>query len=316
MIKIDLVTGFLGAGKTTLIKAYASYLVGKGEKVCILENDYGAINVDMMLIQDLMSENCDAEMVAGGCDLDCHRRRFKTKLINMGMAGYDHVIVEPSGIYDTDEFFDALHEEPLDRWYEAGSVIAVVDASVTEELSERAGYILASEVASAGMVVLSHVDSADVDMPRLIGDLNNRLLSIGADRQLKESELMVFDLDDHTKDDCQKLENCGYRMTSYVKKYGMDDAGFDSVYLMDMDFDEASLNRLSKMLFSDARYGNVIRVKGFFGDMDGGWKEFNATKTSLEVRDAVKGQKIVIIIGEDLDKKAIEDVCASESPNT
>lgn len=77
----------------------------------------------MMLLQDVMGENCHAEMVAGGCGEDCHKRRFKTKLIAMGMSGYDRVIVEPSGIFDVDEFFDVLHEEPLDRWYEVGSII-------------------------------------------------------------------------------------------------------------------------------------------------------------------------------------------------
>ena len=49
MIKIDLITGFLGSGKTTFIKKYAEYLLKKGEKIGILENDFGAVNVDMML---------------------------------------------------------------------------------------------------------------------------------------------------------------------------------------------------------------------------------------------------------------------------
>ena len=76
-----------------------------------------------------MGDNCELEMVSGGCDADCHRRRFKTKLIAMGMCGYDRVIVEPSGIFDVDEFFDILHEEPLNRWYQIGNVIAIVDSS-------------------------------------------------------------------------------------------------------------------------------------------------------------------------------------------
>ena len=59
MIKIDLITGFLGAGKTTFIKKYVSYFIKQGQTVGILENDYGAINVDMMLLQDLMSDNCE-----------------------------------------------------------------------------------------------------------------------------------------------------------------------------------------------------------------------------------------------------------------
>ena len=61
MVQIDLITGFLGSGKTTFIKAYAQYLMKQGLKIGILENDYGAVNVDMMLLQDLMGENCELE---------------------------------------------------------------------------------------------------------------------------------------------------------------------------------------------------------------------------------------------------------------
>ena len=154
MIKIDLITGFLGAGKTTFIKKYASYLMKQGRKIGILENDFGAVNVDMLLLQDLEGDNCSLEMIAGGCDADCHRRRFKTKLIAMAMSGYDRVIIEPSGIYDVDEFFDALYEEPLDRFYEPGNVIALVDAGLEEDLSKEAKYLLATEVVPFSVSVM------------------------------------------------------------------------------------------------------------------------------------------------------------------
>ena len=135
-------------------------LFRSGYNIGILENDFGAVNVDMMLLRELEGEQCELEMVAGGCDKDCHRRRFKTKLIAMGMCGYDRVLIEPSGIFDMDEFFDALHEEPLDRWYQIGNVIAVVDAGLDEKMSEEADYILASEVADAGCIVLSKIGRA------------------------------------------------------------------------------------------------------------------------------------------------------------
>ena len=61
MVKIDLITGFLGAGKTTFLKKYAEYLIAKGQNIGILENDFGAVNVDMMLLQDLMGDNCELE---------------------------------------------------------------------------------------------------------------------------------------------------------------------------------------------------------------------------------------------------------------
>ena len=137
MIKIDLITGFLGSGKTTFIRKYVKHLTDKGLKIGILENDYGAVNVDAMLLQDILGDKCELEMVAGGCDADCHKRRFKTKLIAMGMQGFDRVLVEPSGVFDMDEFFDTLHEDPLERWYQIGNVITIVDAHLELDYSKQ-----------------------------------------------------------------------------------------------------------------------------------------------------------------------------------
>ena len=52
MVQVDLITGFLGAGKTTFLRRYAAWWAGQGVKVCVLENDFGAVNVDAMLLQD------------------------------------------------------------------------------------------------------------------------------------------------------------------------------------------------------------------------------------------------------------------------
>ena len=84
MIKIDLITGFLGSGKTTFLKQYAKYLMAQGKNIGILENDFGAVNVDMLLLQELRGDQCELEMISGGCDKETHRRRFRTKLISMG----------------------------------------------------------------------------------------------------------------------------------------------------------------------------------------------------------------------------------------
>lgn len=186
MTTIDLITGFLGAGKTTFLKKYADYLLRKGLRIGILENDYGAVNVDMMLLQDLLSDQCELEMVAGGCCRDCHRRRFKSKLIAMGMCGYDRVLIEPSGVFDVDEFFDILHEEPLDQWYEIGSVITVVDAKMEPGLSEDAEYLLASEAANAGCVILSKTQEASkAEIEAAISHLNHAMQAVRCHRRFE-----------------------------------------------------------------------------------------------------------------------------------
>ena len=115
MIKIDLITGFLGSGKTTFIRKYVKYLLDRGLKVGILENDYGAINIDLMLLGNLIGDNCELEMIIGGGDLETHKRRFRAKLIAMAMSGYDRVVVEPSGIFEPKKFFNLLTTRSEER---------------------------------------------------------------------------------------------------------------------------------------------------------------------------------------------------------
>lgn len=205
MITIDLITGFLGSGKTTFIEKYARWLVAKGERVCILANDYGAINIDRVLLQDLLGPNCELEMVVGGDGAEAHQRRFRTKLISMAMLGYTRVLVEPSGIYDIDEFFDTLYEEPLDRWYEVGSVLAIVDARLDPTLSEASRYLLASEAAGAGKIILSKLPAAALTPEDTeTQPAEDSAARIEADRrdarQQRATTAAVVDIDQHPTD--------------------------------------------------------------------------------------------------------------------
>ena len=184
MVQVDLITGFLGSGKTTFMRHYARYMVQQGWNVCILENDFGAVNVDVMLLQDILGDHCDMESISGGCDCDTHQRRMRTKLISLAMQGFDRVIIEPSGIFDVDEFFDILHDEPLDKWYRMGNVIAIVDAKQEQQLSPQSAYLLASETANAGMVVLSRSQLATpAEMDSTVNYLNHALEQNGCARR-------------------------------------------------------------------------------------------------------------------------------------
>ncbi len=308
MTKVDLITGFLGSGKTTFIRKYVKYLLDKGEKVCILENDYGAINVDMMLLSDLEGDNCGLEMVAGGCDYDCHRRRFKTKLITMAMLGYNRVIIEPSGIFDVDEFFDILHEEPLDRLYEIGNVIAIVKADLEEDMSLEADYMLASQLAEAGMVVLSRTQEVSKkQLEKTVAHINDALKKVKCNRIY--NDLLAVNWDELTKADYEMIENSGYKTYSYEKKISMDDNGFDALFFMNLDMDLNDIKIAAKKLFFNSGVGKVIRVKGFAKDNDN-WYEINATEKEISVNPIAHGQDVIIVIGEDLDRKEI-DKCFS-----
>lgn len=307
MIKIDLITGFLGSGKTTFIKKYARHLIGKGQKIGILINDYGAVNVDTMLLSELEGENCGIESVAGACDRDCHQRRFKTKLIALAMSGYDRVLIEPSGVFDVDEFFDSLYEEPLDRWYEIGSVIVVADVDLSYELSASAEYLLASQACVAGRLVLSKTQLADrTKADRTVALINAVLKNHGSKRQFAD-DVTAKAWDDLTDADYEAIENCGYYSPDFTKLQTTDDSGFTSLYFMELDITPQELADRVKSLFDSADCGNIFRAKGFVKD-GGNWLELNAVRGEISLDPIDNGQEIVIVIGENLNRDKINAI--------
>lgn len=308
MVKIDLITGFLGSGKTTFLKKYVHFLLEQGMNIGILENDFGAVNVDTMLVQELMGENCEVEMVAGGCDWDCHRRRFKTKLIAMGMCGYDRVIVEPSGIFEVDEFFEILREDPLERWYEIGNVFTIVNAKLETELSEQSEYLLGSQVAQAGKVILSRTQNASIDeIQQTISHINQALQGVHCQRVIEREEVQCVDWSKWTKDTFLELSQVGYERYDYGKMYVEHENDFQSVYLMNA---EVSLEELKARIPSlwKMQVGNIFRIKGFVQEHDGTWYEINATREEVRVAKLQQGQQILIVIGEKLEEQRIKDI--------
>ena len=283
MVKIDLITGFLGSGKTTFIKKYAKYLLDKGMNIGILENDFGAVNVDMLLLQDLMGDNCELEMISGGCDKETHRRRFRTKLIAMGMCGYDRVIVEPSGIYDVDEFFDVLHDEPLDKWYEIGNVITIVDAKLEPELSEEA---------------------TKEQIENTIEHLNRALEQVQCKRRL-DREIMRKDGAELSKEDFDKILKSGYVAENYRKMELDEKKGFDSLYFMELKISADELKTQVAKMMQDPECGGIFRVKGFVKDDAGSWMQLNATGHEISMKPIGDGQEVVIVIGEQLKEDCI-----------
>lgn len=295
MVKIDLVTGFLGSGKTTFIKKYAKYLIDKGESLCILENDFGAINVDMMFLDDL---ECGKEMISGACDYDCHLRRFKTKLIQIAMMGYTRVIVEPSGIYDTDEFFDCLREDPLDRLYEIGNVFCIYDID-TKDLSYESKYILTSESSVCGKLIISKRENNElVDL----NYINSIIKEFNCNRIFTNEDTVYTD-----NLDFNKLINSGYKSYDHIKIPVNFDNNYDSIYFLNSNIKIDYLLSKKDILFNNKEYGNIVRIKGFIYE-NNKWNKINITDKINEIEPIENGQKVIIIIGENLNKESINNL--------
>lgn len=305
MVQVDLITGFLGSGKTTFIKKYAKYLIDQGLHIAILENDFGAINVDMMVLEEELGDQCELEMVVGGGDLDCHRRRFKTKLISMGMRGFDRILVEPSGIYDVDEFFDVLHEEPLDKWYEIGNVIALVNSKLENSLSKQSDYLLGCQVADAGKIILSRSSEAtEEEINNTITHLNNTMSLIKCKRRFNKEDCL--DLETLNNDDFNSILHSGYELEGFIKMFFKKEETFSTMFFMNQAISKEELIHATQSIFNDSECGKVFRIKGFIPENDQ-WIELNATKDQMTTETIAKGQEIIIVIGEALNKEKIEE---------
>lgn len=304
MITIDLITGFLGSGKTTFIENYARWLVAKGERVCILENDYGAINIDRVLLQDLLGPNCELEMVVGGDGAEAHQRRFRTKLISMAMLGYTRVLVEPSGIYDIDEFFDTLYGEPLDRWYELGSVLAIVDARLDPDLSPASRYLLATEAAGAGKIILSKLseDTQNDVIGQTLAVLNQAMEEVQCTRRFAyPADVLAKPWDQLEDTDFQMLEAAGYRHVSFLKKAITEEDAYQSLFYMHYETTPEDLQARVLKLLVDPAAGHVLRIKGFSSGL-----ELNVTKDERHFRPlSVPTEDVIIVIGEGLRKDIV-----------
>lgn len=308
MVKVDLITGFLGSGKTTFLKKYAKYFLNQGKRIAIIENDFGAVNVDMMLLQELMCDNLELEMIAGGCDADCHKRRFKTKLIAMGMLGFDRVIIEPSGIFDVDEFFDVLREEPLDRWYEIGNVFAIVDAKLQKDLSKESRYLLATQLSCAGKVILSKSQFASrQDIDTTIDSLADICKEFQCKTDIRN---ICFDksFEKLENEDFENLMKSGYSSNGTAKLWFEHGKTFNSKYYMNLKLTKDEIIQKVKELFEDSNYGNIFRIKGFLKDENEAWYQLNATKDELSLSPIDVGQEVIIIIGEDLAQEKIDSL--------
>ena len=145
MVQVDLITGFLGAGKTTFIHKYLRYLKDKGLNVRMIENEFGAVSVDTMLLRD---DDCDITDLAGLCMCCVGKDAFIKMLIESANSGCDRIIVEPSGIYDVDEFFEVMSLPKVNSLCEIGSILTIADPYGMDHLTDEAEYLLYAALTS------------------------------------------------------------------------------------------------------------------------------------------------------------------------
>ena len=155
MTKIDIFSGFLGAGKTTLIKKLIqeSY---KGEKLVLIENEFGQIGIDGGFLQDA---GINITEMNSGC-ICCSLVGDFGKALKQVIAEYDpdRILIEPSGVGKLSDVIGAV-EKVTNENVKLGSAVAVVDASKVKVYMKNFGEFYNNQVQTANTIILSRTDS-------------------------------------------------------------------------------------------------------------------------------------------------------------
>ena len=153
MLKIDIVSGFLGAGKTTFIKRLLETNL-KDEKIVLIENEFGEISVDSMFLSD---SKIDIAEISQGC-ICCSLVGDFSKSLNEVIEKYspDRIIVEPSGVGKLSDVIKAIEEAGLSEYL--NTYICMVDATKAKLYSKNFKEFFADQIANAKTVILSRCD--------------------------------------------------------------------------------------------------------------------------------------------------------------
>ena len=156
MTKIDIFSGFLGAGKTTLIKKLIqeAYV---GEKVVLIENEFGEIGIDGGFLQEA---GINITEMNSGC-ICCSLVGDFSKALKQVSAQYqpDRIIIEPSGVGKLSDVIKAVKNANLDD-VELNAFCTVVDASKCKMYMKNFGEFFNDQVENASCIILSHTDKA------------------------------------------------------------------------------------------------------------------------------------------------------------
>lgn len=159
MTKIDIISGFLGAGKTTLIKKLLEE-VYQGQKLVLIENEFGEIGIDGGFLKEAGIQISEMNSGCICCSLVGDFGRSLEEVLTKYQP--DRVIIEPSGVGKLSDVMKAVRDVAANLDVALNSAVTVVDASKCKMYMKNFGEFFNNQVAYAGTIILSRTDVADV----------------------------------------------------------------------------------------------------------------------------------------------------------
>ncbi|MCF2683273.1 CobW family GTP-binding protein [Faecalicatena contorta] len=334
MTKVDIISGFLGAGKTTFIKKLIRDVFA-GEKLVLIENEFGEIGIDGGFLKDAGIEVTEMN---SGC-ICCTLVGDFSAALQKVLAEYqpDRVIIEPSGVGKLSDVARAIENVKKDADIEIDGRITVVDGKKAKIYMNNFGEFFENQVEHASTIVISRTQMMDDEK---IEECVHMLREKNADATIistpweelgKEAvlhalnkgaglESLLEESDEHHEECCghehehhhHDHEECCGHDHEHHHEHGHHHHDHEHHHHADEVFTswgketahkytEEELDFLLKSLSETDGYGTILRSKGIIQMTDGGWKQFDLVPQEYEVREGQADYAgRVCVIGTDL----------------
>lgn len=337
MAKIDIISGFLGAGKTTLIKKLVAEAF-QGEKLVIIENEFGEIGIDGGFLKE---SGIQITEMNSGC-ICCSLVGDFSEALKEVLSKYapDRVIIEPSGVGKLSDVVKAVKN--TDESVEINSTAVVVDASKCKMYMKNYGEFYNNQVEYAGTIVLSRTQKISEEKLdaclKLIREKNNeasiittpwddidgkKILEAMEKVNTLEKELIEEHESGHGHEHCHHHEEechheeghhhhgeeCHHEEGHHHHHHHADEVftswGVETAH----KFTEDELQDILKQLANEKNFGEVLRAKGIVAAAEGEWFHFDLVPGETELRrGAADFTGRVCVIGSKLDEGAIREL--------
>ena len=328
MTKVDIFSGFLGAGKTTLIKKLIEEAY-KGEQVVLIENEFGEIGIDGGFLRDAGVEINEMNSGCICCSLVGDFGKALEKVLDQFHP--DRILIEPSGVGKLSDIIQAVEDLDLDH-VKLNGFTTVVDAKKAKIYMKNFGEFYNNQVEHASSIILSHTAGMDEEklekVVELLREHNEHAVIITTDWDELDGKqiLAAMERRDTIEEALHHLEEeqehehhhhghdhddhccCGHDHDHEGHHHA--DEVFDSIGIeTTKKFTQEKIREVLGAIEDQHKYGFVLRAKGIVAGEDGQWIHFDYVPGEPDVRNGsaeVTGR--ICVIGTDIDEGKIRQL--------
>lgn len=307
-IKIDIFSGFLGAGKTFLIKKLIKDGVYE-ESIAIIENEFGEVSIDALILRE---SNIKIKEINSGCICCEVTGDFKDAVLEV-IKKYNptRVIVEPSGVAKLTDIVKVFKDEKLRDKVQIDNIITVIDPEKFELYITNFKDFYEDQILNTKKIVLSRTQN-----------INNEKLDDIFLKIRKINKRAVIISDNWSKVNGKDiLSNMNFRSVNINEKKDLNpklraikDNKAKEVFESFAIYPNRKISKselVSKFNFisSSKEFGDVLRAKGVVKLTDGNFGQFDFVKDEFEIRKIDSSRSSVIsFIGVNLNKKDLQNL--------